>query len=678
MATIENFILRFKTEGTNALNAVQDQLAGIGSQAGAAGDALMAVGARLGPVGAAAGVAAAAFGALGLKAVNLADEISDLSAATGISASKILSFKQSLVDAGGNANDFAGILSKLRQGTEEAAGGNEKFQKAFETLGIFVRDANGQMRSGSDILSDLVSKFQAGEISGAKYAAAVDLLGKDINKLDLTKLRAVSDPFQDQQIQQLAKYREALDKLSLSVETGLLTAFGKLALKLDEINQKTEKYKKDLASKGMVLDYDPFRGAPYERKMTAKELKAYQDQLQAELMAPYRSRAGVGRDQPKPGGDYGAPSERALKEAADREERIFKSTQNAKRDIVLQFAQDEEDAARVRATFQVEEARKTIANAKELNAKILEIEAGRDLEIAKIQERAREKAAAEQKRLAEKLAAEVRRLNETAGTQITQYGAETKLLEDKVELQKELNLLSTIEGERRTKIFEADRDRSRLLALTTNLPQDMRLTREQEINAEYERRIALINKEADVRIARDQDFAAGFRESLRRYEESLTPLKRGEALANSIFSNMDGALRNFVDNGKFNFKDFANSVIRDLLLIELRASTVSLFKSVFGGLGTALGFRAGGGPVSAGQPYVVGERGAELFVPSTGGTIMSNAQLAGGGGMLGTSNVVYNIQAVDASSFKQLVARDPGFIYAVTEQGRKAVPTTRR
>lgn len=37
--------------------------------------------------------------------------------------------------------------------------------------------------------------------------------------------------------------------------------------------------------------------------------------------------------------------------------------------------------------------------------------------------------------------------------------------------------------------------------------------------------------------------------------------------------------------------------------------------------------RASGGPVSAGQPYIVGENGWEVFIPSTSGTIMNQQQL---------------------------------------------------
>lgn len=49
-------------------------------------------------------------------------------------------------------------------------------------------------------------------------------------------------------------------------------------------------------------------------------------------------------------------------------------------------------------------------------------------------------------------------------------------------------------------------------------------------------------------------------------------------------------------------------------------------------------FRAMGGPVAAGMPYVVGERGPELFVPRGSGTIIANNKLGG----TGTYNITVN------------------------------------
>jgi hypothetical protein len=50
------------------------------------------------------------------------------------------------------------------------------------------------------------------------------------------------------------------------------------------------------------------------------------------------------------------------------------------------------------------------------------------------------------------------------------------------------------------------------------------------------------------------------------------------------------------------------------------------------------GFRANGGPVSSNVPYVVGERGPEIFVPNSSGKVLSNSQSksASQGGASGT------------------------------------------
>ena len=52
------------------------------------------------------------------------------------------------------------------------------------------------------------------------------------------------------------------------------------------------------------------------------------------------------------------------------------------------------------------------------------------------------------------------------------------------------------------------------------------------------------------------------------------------------------------------------------------------------------GARANGGPVSAGSPYLVGERGPELFMPKASGTVIPNNALGMGG-----ANIVVNVDA---------------------------------
>jgi uncharacterized membrane protein YgcG len=78
------------------------------------------------------------------------------------------------------------------------------------------------------------------------------------------------------------------------------------------------------------------------------------------------------------------------------------------------------------------------------------------------------------------------------------------------------------------------------------------------------------------------------------------------------------------------------------------------------------GWFAGGGQIGAGKFGIVGENGPELV----GGP--ANVSPMGGG-----TNVTYNINAVDAMSFKQMLAQDPSFIYALSMQGGGGIPSRR-
>ena len=75
----------------------------------------------------------------------------------------------------------------------------------------------------------------------------------------------------------------------------------------------------------------------------------------------------------------------------------------------------------------------------------------------------------------------------------------------------------------------------------------------------------------------------------------------------------------------------------------------NLVKSAIKGIGSLLGFGGGaenkfmGGTVAAGSPYIVGERGPELFVPGASGSIVPN-------GAMGGAPVIVNNNSVNQSS----------------------------
>jgi hypothetical protein len=83
--------------------------------------------------------------------------------------------------------------------------------------------------------------------------------------------------------------------------------------------------------------------------------------------------------------------------------------------------------------------------------------------------------------------------------------------------------------------------------------------------------------------------------------------------------------------------------------------------------------KASGGAVQKGQPYLVGENGAEIFRPNSTGQIEQSARGGSGGG---STTVNFNINTVDASGFEELLVRSRGTITqlinsAVNERGSK-------
>lgn len=107
-----------------------------------------------------------------------------------------------------------------------------------------------------------------------------------------------------------------------------------------------------------------------------------------------------------------------------------------------------------------------------------------------------------------------------------------------------------------------------------------------------------------------------------------------DSLANFLFDpfqdGLKGMLRSFVDTLRRMAAEAAAAQILE-----------SLFPAAAGGLGGFLGGifgrKAAGGPMAGGRPYLVGERGPEVVVPSGAASVIPNHRLGG--------NVVVNIDA---------------------------------
>ena len=172
-----------------------------------------------------------------------------------------------------------------------------------------------------------------------------------------------------------------------------------------------------------------------------------------------------------------------------------------------------------------------------------------------------------------------------------------------------------------------------------------------------------------------KDFAGGFKDSLLTQSKAIDLLHTAGA---DMFSGLTDSLTDFVMTGKMNFRDFANDVIRSLVRIASQALITWAFttavNAMAGGgtgwistIGTIFGGKKQhGGAVSKNKSYMVGEEGAEMFIPNTAGNIVPNNQM--GAAVGGEVTVNFNISTVDADSFDDLLLSRKGLIIGTIQQ----------
>lgn len=236
--------------------------------------------------------------------------------------------------------------------------------------------------------------------------------------------------------------------------------------------------------------------------------------------------------------------------------------------------------------------------------------------------------------------------------------APAKELEKQVSQQQKINMLFAVEAELITKQAalakkkEADQesymaalqamesarakamgdeisDDEKLLSLRSKLGFLFRETQALDIN-DLESRAKMANKLAETY------------NSIAQVQERQRAL--GKEVGQTIAQGFEDAI--LAGNG---LRDVVKGIAQDLLRLFVRQQITTPLASGIGSFFNGLMGRASGGPVSSGTPYMVGEKGPEIFVPRGSGTIIPNHALGGSGGgsaVAGTNvNVTYNIAA---------------------------------
>ncbi len=325
-----------------------------------------------------------------------------------------------------------------------------------------------------------------------------------------------------------------------------------------------------------------------------------------------------------------------------------------------------------------------------------------------------EKAAEKAAREAEKLRKELERSLEVGDQLGTQFSRQAALLFEGSEIErkrlqiqfdfedraKQISELKNAEQRTNLTVLNAEIQRLEIIKLQT-----------EELQKQAEEAEKLFKEalgETEFGVAGDGTVAGGLSNAIAKLKEDLDPIKlQVDAIVNgatAIGTAFSTAFGEVITGAKSTqqaladaFKSIGDAFISMAVDIIAKQMTLIILQTIFNALsgggsalstanknltgtgalkttipGFAVGGRAQGGPVANNTPYIVGERGPELFVPNSGGSIVNNRNLrsamSNGGGSAGGTVLKMNFETTNIG----------GVEYVSRDQLEAAMASTRR
>ena len=126
------------------------------------------------------------------------------------------------------------------------------------------------------------------------------------------------------------------------------------------------------------------------------------------------------------------------------------------------------------------------------------------------------------------------------------------------------------------------------------------------------------------------NFVDRLNDSFTKLHENLpTVQEQMDKMANTTMKNMSDGLMNVV-KGTASVKDAFKQMAASLITQAIQLFVIDKITGGFLSFAKGLTGKAIGGSVQSGQPYMVGERGPEMFVPNQSGSIVPNKKMGGG------------------------------------------------
>lgn len=613
--TISGDARQFISELAKATQAAETMFSKVQTLAGPAKQALGFLG---------VGLSVGSFVSSIKGAIDSLDKLYDVSLRTGASVETLSAFRSVAKLSGTEMETLAGGIQKL---SRAMAGSEEEGQKAgvvFQRLGIAVTDSAGKLRPAEDVLVEVAKKLDGMENATQRVAFAQQIFGKSGAQLlpflnELANTTTLSAKVTREQAEAADRFNDNLVKLTASSQKWKVELANELLPTLNDFLEQFLALKK--AFDGSTLkatlafattsgnEEKDINGAIANVEGSLKKLREMREAFAKPTLAAKANNFIFG--------DL---------DDADRQIAVLEAKLKT-----LVTVRDQQLGGLSDAFGKEERKRTVVADAPDKPAGESEFDKGRKRlqeEIIKVQDLTR----------AEEVLREI---------QIGRYG---KLAQEQTSELKRLGEIATYRKQ------QADDEKALAAANDQAVRErDQRIAKEfEDAQKEIADATALQWKQVFETIDMEQE--AAVQKSLDYIKQLEEEQKKTAASAKELFAPLQSAFEEAVVQGK-KLSEVLKGVAQDVARIIFRRTVTNPladagtklfeegFKAIFGGA------RADGGPVSGGTPYLVGERGPELFVPRASGSIVPNGAMSGA-----AMAVSVTINAVDAPGVARLLS----------------------
>lgn len=628
----------------------------------------------------------AAVGMLGAGAAALkyADDLADVAEANEVAIGTVLQLSDALANSGGKADNAGKMLSAFAKFIDQAAGGSEEAQKTAAQLGVTLQDL-GRL-SQEELLNKLVANLSKIEDPITRNAKAMEIFSKAAKGVDMVGFAekiAEANPLIEEQEKAIKAAADTYDLLAQTSRDVMLI----LVTELGPILKNTVDYFKTLSDSGVSLS-GIFKTVFQTVAVLGSEIQWFFTAIFNELAHTYQNAVTLVTK----GVDAAIAANEKYNASVKASRQNLDFYQGQVMGVSMGRSPQHPDRTDNKAPA-IDKGRKVIDAADKERKRQAEADAKEAKRLAEAAEKARLRAIQDMNREQQKYA---KIIFDIEGQEVAAYTNAVKRVEvEQRELQIKNDLL--LIDQQTLGMRSEDAQLARELYMT----EQKRLEAIQEINRNnlldadakqilVERQNLLAEATEKYLYAQNQAVKAqrqgtaeeGFMKQASKFLRDMpTELEVGAKAFDSLMGNMESAIEKFVRTGKLNFKDLARSIIQDIIAMQMKAMAFKLLGSLFGGgVSTMAGASvlgmpayADGGNPAVGQASIVGERGPELFVPRTAGTIIPNHSLSGIGG---TTNVTNNyINAIDTKSFEDRLLGSSNAVWAANQYAGKNMPT---